>query len=81
MTESYSACFPDRVSRFNKKKHKKTPWITAGILKSIKRRNELHNNFKQTQIDTVNYVTKKSNFNQYKNRLDKIIALAKHTYD
>ena len=69
------------MGRFNKKKHKKTPWITAGILKSIKRRNKLYNNFKQTQIDTVNYVTKKSNFNQYKNRFDKIIALAKHTYD
>ena len=41
LTESYSACFPERVVRFNKKKHEKTPWITAGIIKSINHRNKL----------------------------------------
>ena len=63
LTESYSACFPERVVRFNKKKHKKTPWITAGILKSINHRNKLYKNLNQTQIDAINYVAKKANFN------------------
>ena len=80
LTESYSACFPERVVRFNKKKHKKTPWITAGILKSINHRNKLYKNLKQTQIDAINYVAKKANFNQYRNRLNKTIALAKRMY-
>ena len=80
MTESYSACFPERVVRFNKKKHMKTPWITAGILKSINHRNKLYKNLKQTQIDAINYVAKKANFNQYRNRLNKTIALAKRMY-
>ena len=80
LTESYSACFPERVVRFNKKKHKKTPWITAGILKSINHRNKLYKNFKQTQIDAINYVAKKANFNQYRNRLNKTITLAKRMY-
>ena len=80
LTESYSACFPERVVRFNKKKHKKTPWITAGILKSINHRNKLYKNLKQTQIDAINYVAKKANFNQYRNRLNKTIAVAKGMY-
>ena len=80
LTESYSACFPERVVRFNKKKHKKTPWITAGILKSINHRNKLYKNLKQTQIDAINYLAKKANFNQYRNRLNKTIALAKRMY-
>ena len=66
--------------KFNKKKHKKTPWITAGILKSINHRNKLYKNLKQTQIDAINYVAKKANFNQYRNRLNKTIALAKRMY-
>ena len=61
LTESYSTCFPERVVRFNKKNHKKTPWITAGILKSINHRNKFHKNLKQTQIDAINYVAKKAN--------------------
>ena len=66
--------------RFNKKKHKKTPWITAWILKSINRRNKLYKNFKQTQIDALSYVTKKITINQYRKRLNKTIALAKCMY-
>ena len=66
--------------RFNKKKHKKTPCITVGILKSINHRNKIYKNLKQTQIDAINYVAKKANFNQYKNRLNKNIALAKRVY-
>ena len=33
--ETHSECFPERRVKFNAKKHKKTPWITNGILKSI----------------------------------------------
>ena len=57
--------------RFNKKKHKKTHWITVGILTSINRRNKLYKSLKKTQ---------KSNFNQYRNRLGKTVALAKRMY-
>ena len=70
----------ERVVRFNKKKHKKTPWITAEILKSINHRNKLYKNLKQTQIDAINHVAKKANFHQYRNRLNKTIALAKRMY-
>ena len=38
--EVHTECFPERIVRFNDKKHKKTPWITTGILNSINRRNK-----------------------------------------
>ena len=33
--ETHSECFPERRVKFNAKKHKKSPWITNGILKSV----------------------------------------------
>ena len=63
LTESYSACFPELVARFNKRKLKKTPWIASGILKSINHRNKLDKNLKQIQINAINYVARKANLN------------------
>ena len=80
LKETYLVCFSERVVKFNKKKHKKTPWITVGILKSINRRNKLYKSLKKTQLNSISYATKKSNFNQYRNRLGKTIALAKRMY-
>ena len=57
--ETHLVCFPERVVRFNKKKHKKTPWITVGILKSINRRNKLYKSLKKTQLNSISYATKK----------------------
>ena len=34
--------FPNKIFFFNKFKHKSTPWITTGILKSIKFKNKIH---------------------------------------
>ena len=50
-------CFPERVVRFNKKKHKKTPWITVDILKLINRRNKLYKSLKKTQLNSISYAT------------------------
>ena len=57
--ETHSECFPERRVRFNAKKHKKTPWITNGILKSINNRNKLYKKLKQSRIDSVDYIVKK----------------------
>ena len=40
LIKTQSECFPDRVVRFNNKKHKKTPWATQGILNSINQRKQ-----------------------------------------
>ena len=61
LKEVHNECFPERIVRFNDKKHKKTPWITTGILNSINRRNKLYRVLKQTKTDAISYATKKKN--------------------
>ena len=77
MKETHSECFPERRVRFNAKKHKKTPWITNGILRSINSRNKLYKKMKQSRIDSVGYIAKKTDFNKYRNTLSKTITTAK----
>ena len=45
--------------KFNKFKHKKTEWITKGIIRSIQRRDELYKEFKKTPTDSSNYKARK----------------------
>ena len=78
--ESHSECFPERRVRFNAKKHKKTPWITNGILKYINNWNKLYKKLKQSRIDSVDYIAKKTDFNKYRNTLSKTITNAKRVY-
>ena len=54
------------------KKHKKTPWITNGILRSINTRYKLYKKLKKTKIDSINYITKKTNINKYRNTFNKL---------
>ena len=56
----HTECFPERIVRFNDKKHKKTPWITTGILNSKNRRNKLYRVLKQTKTVAISYATKKN---------------------
>ena len=76
----HNECFSERIVRFNDKKHKKTPWITTGILNSINRRNKLYRVLKQTKTDAISYATKKKNFNRYRNVLCKTIDFTKRKY-
>ena len=78
--ETHSECFLERRVKINVKKHKKTPWITNGILKSINNRNKLYKKLKQSRIDSVDYITKKTEFNKYRNTLSKTITNAKRVY-
>ena len=78
--ETHSECFPERRVRFNAKKHKKMPWITNGILKSINNRNKLYKKLKQSRIDSLDYIVKKTDFNKYRNTLSKTITNAKRVY-
>ena len=78
--ETHSECFPERRVKFNTKKHKKSPWITNGTLKSINNRNKLYKKLKQSRIESVDYITKKAEFNKYRNTLSKTITNAKRVY-
>ena len=50
------------------------------MLKSINNRNKLYKKLKQSRIDSVDYITKKTEFNKYRNTLSKTITNAKRVY-
>ena len=61
-----------RVVKFNPKRHKKTPWITDGIIKSINVRNKLYKKLKQCRSNAFNYTEMQANFNRYRTDLKKL---------
>ena len=65
---------------FNKFQHKKTEWITKGIIRSIKRRDELYREFKKTPTDSSNYEARKINLRTYNVIIKRSIFIAKKTY-
>ena len=46
-------CFPMKKLRFNKYKHRRSPWITEGILISIKYRDSLYKSLKSLSTDEL----------------------------
>ena len=69
-----------KVVKFNKKKHKRDPWITFAILKSVNNKNRLYKKLKKTNINSENYEIRKHEFNAYKNTLRRLINQAKKLY-
>ena len=66
--------------KYNKHKHKKTPWITMGIVKSMKFRDKLYKKLKATDPNTDLYNTLEINFRTYRSILQKNINAAKKAY-
>ena len=66
--------------KFRKHKHKKSEWITSGILKSIKYRDKLYMKIKQTSPESNDFVNLKTNLRTYNNILKKSIRAAKIDY-
>ncbi len=66
---------PEKIVKFNKHKHKKSNWITKGIIKSISFRDKPHYELKQTTPNTVQHTTLKINLSKYNKILKKISEL------
>jgi len=66
----YDNHFPKKKTRINKRRENK-PWITAGMIKSIKTRNNLYIKF----IKNPNNVNK-SKYVKYRNKLTKLIKVS-----
>jgi hypothetical protein len=62
---------------FNKHKHKKSDWITTGILISIRFRDRMHLRLKRTKPDSPEYARTKTNLDTYNKILKKAIRDAK----
>ena len=80
LTRLHNTHFPTKTVRYNKHKHKKSTWITAGIIRSIKRKDKLYRKLKQTPRNIPTYQTLADNLRVYQFNLKKIIAAAKRTH-
>ena len=69
-----------KLVKFNKYKHKKSTWITQGLLKSIRYRDKLYKKLRLSNPNTLHYDTLKFNLKTYNLILSKSIISAKQTY-
>ena len=71
---------PVRVVKYHKHKYIKTKWITKGIIKSIKFRDNLYKKLKQTSPESQHFNMLKINLRTYNKILKRSIKLAKTDY-
>ena len=71
---------PLRNVKFHKYKHKKTQWITKGIIKSIKFRDQLYKSLKESPRNSINFFNIKYNLTVYNRILKRSIREAKRNY-
>ena len=77
---SLDAYLPFKLVKYSKHKHKKSNWITQGIIKSIKFRDSMYKRFKETPITDQLHNTLKLNLTTYNRILKKSIREAKKIY-
>ena len=71
---------PIKKVKIHKYKHKKSPWITFGIIKSIKFKDKLYRSLKQLSPDTPPFLTSKHNLRIYKVIFNSFIRKAQKNY-
>ena len=71
---------PCKLVKFNKYKHKKSTWITQGLLKSIRYRDKLYKQLRLSNPNSLHYDTLKFNLKTYNLILRKSIISAKQIY-
>ena len=72
--------FPIEEKKFNKYEHKISPWITFGILKSMKFRDKLYVKWKKINPTSPKYTLLETSYKSYCGLLQKTIRLAKTQY-
>ena len=80
ITYGISKFYTTRTVRFQKHKHNKCPWVSQGMLISIKYRDKLYKKLKSTQITDPDYIRHKINLQTYNRILKRSIRLAKMKY-
>jgi len=78
--QNFESSFPEKKVRFNKYKHKVSPWMTNGILKSIHRRDNLSKKIKNTPSNSPNYEQLSANLKILRQSLRTLIREAKKVY-
>ena len=80
LTTALDKVIPLKKIKYNKHKTKKSSWITYGIIKSIKFRDNLYKSLKTTLPNTETFRVKKENLKIYNKLLKKVIKDAKIHY-
>ena len=80
VTELKNKHLPYRKVKFNKHKHKDNKWITYGLIRSIKYRDNLNLELKKLPSDTEDYAIKKQNLKVFNSILKRSIREAKVSY-
>ena len=80
INELISKHFPIKTIKFDKYKHKCSPWITNGILKSLKFRDKMYRERKSYDVNSPIYSSQLINLNTYNTLLRKTIRQAKQSY-
>ena len=71
---------PSKIVRYNKYKHKKTKWVTDGIIRSIKMRDQLYAELKNLDITDNEFDRRKETLREYNRILKLSIRNAKKLY-
>ena len=71
---------PLRYEKFHKHRHKKNQWMTYGILRSIKYRDEIYITYKKSPQNSAEYYTLKNNLRVFNSILKRVIREAKMNY-
>ena len=80
ITDAANKHLPTKAIKVNKHKHKKSNWITYGIIKSIKFRDRLYMKLKKTATNTVSHDTISTNLKTYNKILKTSIRAAKGNF-
>ena len=80
LSQAKQKCMPKKLVKFDKKRHKRSPWMTNGILNSINSKNKMYRNLLQTDPNSDRYNTLKVNHKTYKNIIRRSTMLAKRQY-
>ena len=80
ITRAKTTHMPNKLVTFNRYKHKKSAWITHGLLTSIRYRDKMYKQLKLTDPSSNNYETIKINLKTYNTILKKNIRAAKQIY-
>ena len=74
---AYEKHFPNKRVKVNKYKHKLSPWITTGLIKSVEFRNKLYKRLKACPQDNPEHDRMKTNLKTYNGYPKQCIRTAK----
>ena len=80
LTKCYDSSFPVKRIKVTKYNTKQSPWITQGLLNSIKTRDILYRKLKKTKKDNPSYETKEKALRDHKIILNKLIRKTKREF-